>query len=134
MAAQATPQAGSGDGRIDEITRDSKQVVSGQQERLAQCHHDQFLCRRVHRNRVVRTVDRTIAILPLTNRLTREIVEPRQSGLRQRRGTDLFADQVGGTRLAMQGLCHEVVGGGVVDCIVRKASLALKSGQLRMGT
>ena len=137
MTAQAAPQAGTGDRGIDELTRDCKQVIGGQQQRLAQRHHDQLLCRRergVHRDRIVGTVNRAVAILPLTNRLARDIVEPRQGGLRQRRGTDLFADQVGGTRLAMEGLCHEVAGWGVVDCIVRKAFLALKRGQLRMGT
>ena len=114
MAAQAAPQAGAGDGRINKLTCDCKQVVGGQQERLAQRYHDQFLCGRergVHRDRIVRSVHRAIAILPLANRLARDIIEPREGRLRQRRGTDLFTDQVGCTRLAMQGLCHEVAGG-----------------------
>ena len=74
MAAQTAPQASTGDGRIDEFTRDSEQVVRGQQKRLAQLDNDEFLrrCqRRVHRDRSMGAIDSTGAILPFTDRLPR---------------------------------------------------------------
>jgi len=86
MAAQTAPQASPGDGRIDELTRDRQQVVSGQQKRLSQLHNDEFLRgrqRRVHRDRSMGAIDRTGAILPFTDRLPGDVVEPCQSSLGQ---------------------------------------------------
>ena len=85
MTAQAAPQASAGDGRIDELTRDSEQVVGGQQERPAQLDDDELLVRRqggVHRLGAVRAIHGTLAILPFPDRLTSNVVEPRQLGLR----------------------------------------------------
>ena len=72
MAAQVASQAGTRNGRIDEPARDRQQDARGQQQRLAQLHHDQFLLgreHRVHLGRSVQPVFRRLAVLPLPHRL-----------------------------------------------------------------
>lgn len=136
MTAQAAYQTGTRDRRIDELTGDRHQVVSWQQERRAQFHHDELFHRRerrVQRERTMRAVGRTVAVL-LANRLSRDIVEPGKFSLGQRGGSNFLAYQMGCTSLAVQGLCHEIGGQLSLMNSVRKTRLALKSGQLRMGT
>ncbi|ATC76689.1 hypothetical protein BG257_18925 (plasmid) [Proteus mirabilis] len=137
MAAQATSQAGTRDGWIDELARDRQQVVRGQQQRLAQLHHDELLLgreRRVHLVRRMRLVFRRLAVLPLSDGLAGDVVHPGQFGLRERRVPDFLTDQVGSTGLAVQCLGHRVASEESDWNSVRKTCLALKSGQLRMGT
>jgi hypothetical protein len=90
--------------------------------------------RRVERLRTVRAVDRAVAILPFPDRLTSDVVEPIQLCLGQRRILDLSPDQACSTGLAVQRLSHRNIGEKSGWCSVRKTCLALKSGQLRMGT
>ena len=137
MATQATAQAGAGDGLIDELARDRQQVVGGQQECPAQLHDEQLLSwrqRRVHRVRTVGTVCWTCAILPFPDRLPGDIVEPGQRCLGERGVSNFLAYQVSRSGLAVQGLGHEMDSGLSLLNSVRKTCLALKSGQLRMGT
>ena len=85
MAAQATSQPGTRDGRIDELACDRQQVIRRQQQRLAQFHHDEFLLGRqrcIHLVWSVRFIFRRIAVLPFPDGLTRDVVNPRQLGLR----------------------------------------------------
>jgi len=53
MAAQATPEAGTRHGGIDELARDRQQVIRGQQQRLAQFDHNKLLLRRERRVHLV---------------------------------------------------------------------------------
>ena len=137
MAAQAAPQTSARDGWIDELTRDRQQVVGGQQQGFAQLNHDQFLLwceRRFQRLWTMRTIVRAVAILPFPDRLPRDVVESGQLSLWQRRFLDFLADQVGRSRLAVEGLGHQATSKRSDWNSVRKTCLALKSGQLRMGT
>ena len=137
MAAQAAPQTSARDGWIDELTRDRQQVVGGQQQGLAQFDDDPFLLwreRRFQRLWTMRTIVRAVAILPFPDRLPRDVIEPGQFGLWQRRFLDFLADQVGRSCLAVEGLGHQATSERSDWNSVRKACLALKSGQLRIGT
>jgi hypothetical protein len=137
MAAQAAPQASTRNGWIDKLTRDRQQVVGGQQQGLAQLNHDQFLLwceRRFQRLWTMRTIVRAVAILPFPDRLPRDFVEPGQFGLRQRRFLDFLADQVGRSCLSVKCLGHQATSERSDWNSVRKTCLALRSGQLRMGT
>jgi hypothetical protein len=85
MTTQAAPQASARDGRIDELTRDSEQVVRRQQERPAQFHDDELLVRRqgrTHRLRAMGAIRRAFTILPFSDRLSGDVVKPGQLGLR----------------------------------------------------
>ena len=79
-------------------------------------------------------VDRTFTILPFSDRLSSNVVEPRELGLRQSRAPDFLSDQMGRSSLAVQGLGHEVSSELSMVNSVRKTCLALKSGQLQMDT
>jgi hypothetical protein len=67
-------------------------------------------------------------------RLRSSVVEPRQRSLGKRGRSNFLAYQVGCTSLAVEGLGHEIGGQLSLMNSVRKTRLALKSGQLRMGT
>ena len=82
----------------------------------------------------MRLVFRRLAVLPLPDRLAGDVVHPRQFGLRERRVSDFLTDQVGSAGLAVQCLGHRVASEKSDWNSVRKTCLALKSGQLRMGT
>lgn len=81
----------------------------------------------------MRTIGWAIAILPFSDSLPRDVVEPGQLRLRQRRVLDFFADQVRRSCSAVQGLGHQATSERSGENSVRKTCLALKRGQLRMG-
>ena len=118
------------------ITCDRQQVVRWQQQRLAQLHHDELLlgrqCR-VHLVRSVRPVLRRVPVLPLPDGLAGHVVQPGQFSLRWCRVPDFLTDQMRGTGLAVQCLCHRIASERSDWNSVRKTYLALKSGQLRIG-
>lgn len=76
---------------------------------------------------------RQIAVLPLPDSLARDVVQPCQFGLRERRVPNFVADQVSGAGLAVQRLGHWIVRERQGWNSVCKTFLALKNGQLRKG-
>jgi hypothetical protein len=80
------------------------------------------------------TVDRTVAILPFPDRLSGHVVQPCQFNLGKRGGANFFSYQMGRAGLAVQGLGHELNCRLSLENSVRKTCLALKNGQLRIGT
>ena len=82
----------------------------------------------------MRTIDWTFAILPFANRLSSDVVKPCQSCLGERGRANFLAYEVSSARLAVQGLGHGFSCRWSLMSSVRKTCLALKRGQLRMGT
>lgn len=81
------------------------------------------------------TVDEGLKKLAaFANRLPADVVKPGQFSRGERRVSNLFPYQAGGARLAVQGLDHEIGNRVSLRYSVQKRCLALKRGQLRMGT
>ena len=82
----------------------------------------------------MRAVDRTFALLPFADRLPADVVAPRQLSLGKFGRSNFLTYQMGGARLAVQGLGHGIGCRLSLMSSVRKTCRALKSGPLRMGT
>ena len=136
MATQAAPQGGARKRWIDELAGHRQQVVGGQQQRGTQLHDDQFLRRRergVHGTWPVRKILGAVAVLPLADRQTTDVVAFSQFPLRERRFADFVTDQMSGTGLAVKGLAHGAGSWVTGFNSVLKSNLALKNGRLRVG-
>lgn len=77
MAAQASIQAQARDTGTDELARNRRQVIQGQQQGASQLHHHGLLRRREHSLqavRRVRAVAKDLALLPLVDGLLGDAV------------------------------------------------------------
>jgi hypothetical protein len=72
--------------------------------------------------------------LPFADGLSSNIVEPSQRSLGERGSPNFLPYQMVSASLAVQSLGHEISCRLSLENSVRKTCLALKSGQLRMGT
>ena len=73
-----------------------------------------------------------VAVLPLADRQTTDVLAFSQFPLRERRFADFVTDQMSGTGLAVKGLAHDAGSWVTGFNSVLKSNLALKNGWLRV--
>ena len=78
-------------------------------------------------------VRRSFAVLPFSNRLSRDVVESGKWRLGECRSPHFLTDHVRRARLAVLGLGHQIGSRVSLKNSVPKTCVTLKSGQLRIG-
>ena len=136
VTAQAAVQARAGGVRVDELARDDQQIIQRQQDQAAQLDHDGLLRGGERRAQGVRTVGEILGrftALPLAHRGHADVVALGQFRQGSRTGLDLGSCARSRAGLGVD-FAHVAQSCRSDSMTPRIRSLALNSGQLRVGT
>ena len=87
----------------------------------------------MHDRRPLRKILGAVAVLPLADRQTTDVIALSQFALRERRLADFAPDQMSGAGFAMRGLANGASSWVTGFNSVLKSNLDLKNGRLRVG-